>query len=702
MNFLTNKNLWTYFLVALFASLAGTLPILINPGLFWDDWVWIYQSKESAIQIGRELGIWWAGYLTNYINGLENPAITMRWVSLISWIIGSGSFSYVIYKENLVSGRDSFLIFLLCISTQISPLRFVISLSMYNVYIASFWLGCAVLKMDIKSSYKVPLSAAFFLGSFYLNSILALYSFLLVSSWVVKKNYPINNAKYFKIFRDNINLFNRGNLAGKDHHPEGNYDDKVIAKIYTLESLRIIALKFFKENLFWILLPITFTLVKKISSTSSATYGNYNKIDLGHLFQSIFDSFSQIFSATKFLVSLGSLHPRALFLVFFLISLIFLWLIPNSKKLPTEKLFSKLIFGILLFMASVMPYLIVGKPPIIGDPYESRHLMLGVFPLIFIVLTSVNIFIAIVFKDEKNKLYAKNILVSYLLATSISSAFISGMGLWRDFFSQKAFQNFIEDNKSRFKDITTFIIIDKTKDRFYGNRMIWAYEFTGNLVNIYPNKDHLAVKLEEFNSWPIGVSFLREDFYKKRYNFDNYQFSNRQALITIDNGKDSFKYFRIFSLVKSYMYNEDLKEQLQNFIEVKSGDVFIDADKHVINLVKIKKSLESFRIKNGQYPLSGTDSNNGYVVKRINTGNSLDPAIGDIPRLFPGYMKKPKEMVLYKPLYPYYLYYSDGKNYKLIYNNANDIHYVAQAYPDLIDLNRVAAYGFWSEGARSW
>lgn len=705
MNVLANKKSWSYLPIILFASLAGTLPIIINPGLFWDDWVWTHQSKESAMQIGRELGIWWAGYLTNYINGLENPAITMRWVSLLSWIVGSASFAYVIFKEKLASARDCFLIFLLCIATQISPLRFIISLSMYNVYIASFWLGFAILKMNLKGVYKNTLSAILFLISFYLNSVLALYAFLITVNWLANQNLHFNVENYWRLFCDNFQWLMRNiplGSTGNATKNKGDAENKAHLDNYFLKKIFQYVRIFFKDNIFWIFLPIIFILIKKISSTTSATYDGYNKINLGYLFQSIFDSFEQIFFAIKFLLSLGSIHPGVFFWVIFLICLFLLWLIPKSKQLIAEKLFSKLMFGMCLFVVSVIPYLAVNKPPVIGDPYESRHLMLAVFPLIFIVITALNILVTTVFGGEKNRLYAKNILVSYLLAVSIAGTFIAGLGLWRDFFTQKSFQSFIKDNKSEFSDISTFIISDETTDRFYKNREIWAYEFTGNLVNIYPNKDHLAVGLKEFNGWPKGTIFLKENFYKKRYNFDNYNFSNKQELITIENGENSYKSFKILSLVRSYFFDEEFQEKLKKFITIKSKNIFIDADGHVINLVRMKEALELFKKRNGQYPLSGRDSISSYVVRRINTGNSLEPAIGDIPKLFPRYMKKPKEMAEYKPQYPYYLYYSDGENYKLIYNNVNDIHYVGQAYPDLIDLNRLAAYGFWSKGASSW
>ena len=65
-------------------------------------------------------------------------------------------------------------------------------------------------------------------------------------------------------------------------------------------------------------------------------------------------------------------------------------------------------------------------------------------------------------------------------------------------------------------------------------------------------------------------------------------------------------------------------------------------------------------------------------------------------------MKKPKGFSEVNRISPYYLFFSDGSDYKLLYDNVLDINYVNQAYPDLIDPNRKGAYGFWSQGGSTW
>ena len=703
MNFLVKKSSWAYLPIIVFAGLSGTLPLLINPGLFWDDWVWIYQSKTAAMQIGRELGIWWAGYLTNFINGLENPVITMRWVSLAAWMVGAASFAYVIYKEKLASPRDCFLVFLLCIATQISPLRFTTSLSMYNVYIASFWLACAILKTDIRPHFKTTLSAIFFLISFYLNSVLAVYVFLILINYLARQNPQFNIEKYWKFYggalQEKIKSIFKGpgNEAKK---PAIKTGDQVFLGDYFLRKFYHLALSFTKNNFVFVLLPIIFILIKYFFTTTSVVYENYNKIHSFNLIWLLVNSLQELFTAIHFLFLYSPVYPRLLILGIFLVCLALLWIIPKSENLSLKKTLSSLSFGIALFMVAVIPYMLVGKPPSIDSLYESRHLMLAIFPLIFVTISALNVAIDILIINGDYKSYARNILVAYLLSVSIGSMFIAGLGLWRDFFTQKSFQYFLKDNEARLRDVSTLIVVDKTENRFYAHRKIWAYEFTGNLVSIYPGKDHLALGFEEYIHAPKRFDFLVNDFYKKRYNFDNYIFSNKQDLITMENGENSYQNLKILNLIKAYYFREEFQEKLQKFVTIKDKKIFIDADQRVVELVKIKQALEVFKAKNGRYPYSGGRDN--CLISGENTINCPQPILGEIPELFPTYMKKPKGFSEVNRISPYYLFFSDGSDYKLLYDNVLDIHYAKQAYPDLIDPKRKSAYGFWSQGGSAW
>lgn len=110
---------------------------------------------------------------------------------------------------------------------------------------------------------------------------------------------------------------------------------------------------------------------------------------------------------------------------------------------------------------------------------------------------------------------------------------------------------------------------------------------------------------------------------------------------------------------------------------------------------RLRAALSAYHADNKAYPVGGGVSvigPNGRPVRDWIAGLSpkyLDP----IPR-DPRYLKVSSKQ---------YLYISDGKAYKLIAHDPEDIKYAQQVRPDLIDPRRPAyAYGIWSEGAAEW
>lgn len=134
-----------YFPLLAFSLLAGSFVIVGNPGLFWDDWVWIYQDPAENLRIGNELGIWWAGHLSNAIYATKNPVLLLKIVTLLACLIAAVAASYTLWKCNIIDITEAVLLTALLVSSHVAIVRFLNSVTMYNVYIASFWIGCALL-----------------------------------------------------------------------------------------------------------------------------------------------------------------------------------------------------------------------------------------------------------------------------------------------------------------------------------------------------------------------------------------------------------------------------------------------------------------------------------------------------------------------------------------------------------------------------
>jgi len=111
----------------------------------------------------------------------------------------------------------------------------------------------------------------------------------------------------------------------------------------------------------------------------------------------------------------------------------------------------------------------------------------------------------------------------------------------------------------------------------------------------------------------------------------------------------------------------------------------------------ISNALEKYKKDNNSYPKVD------YPVSYPG-GMPTDKSINWLPGLHPKYLST-------LPIDPYrsklsnhqYLYFSNGKDYKLIAHGAEDAKSVIKKYPNLMDPTRPTfAYGIWTEGGKLW
>lgn len=114
------------------------------------------------------------------------------------------------------------------------------------------------------------------------------------------------------------------------------------------------------------------------------------------------------------------------------------------------------------------------------------------------------------------------------------------------------------------------------------------------------------------------------------------------------------------------------------------------------DLARLKAALDTYYAAQGAYPVS-----RGTSALFSNYGYSGDQWIA---HLAPGYIdvlpKEPRGTT--DPEYQYQ-YISDGKDYKLVVGNPEDLPRAKQEHPEMMDPARQGkAYGYWTKGAASW
>ena len=141
-----------------------------------------------------------------------------------------------------------------------------------------------------------------------------------------------------------------------------------------------------------------------------------------------------------------------------------------------------------------------------------------------------------------------------------------------------------------------------------------------------------------------------------------------------------------------------IRGRIQNLLNLSVGEINPFPMPIVHNLYLIKKALEAYYQVNNAYPVSqgwdGLYSNWGY--------SGVDWITGLVPEFLP-YLPRERRN-LDNDGSRQYLYWSDGRDFKLISNGASelDMSYVRRFFPELIDPRRPnSAFGFWTIRAMS-
>ncbi|VVE01042.1 hypothetical protein [Pandoraea anhela] len=681
---MNQANLWIRRLpIALFAILGGTALILCNPGYFWDDWVWIFKNSTETIRIGKELGIWWGGYVTSFINALPSPSLAMRGIALVAWVISGAAFAYVLYRRKRLSGTEAFELFLLYCAAHVALIRFLTSVAFYNVYIASFWIGAAVFVANNDRRRAILFSVPFFFFSFYLNSLLLLYALLFA----------------FLLYEDR-----RGWRVAV---PEPIIADDAWTLTWAKRRLIGFANRYWPHFLAFVLrhalliaLPFIFMVVR-ITRVQSPLYDSYNEIARGHLFGAIVKSFTLVVPVVR--DYFASHTPAPLIIGGTVIAFVLLQLLPRSQERRSLKFVAcQFGLGMLFFAAATYPYIVVGKTPDLKSFYESRHILPGVAAVVLLILSFINLIDLAFGKWRVWRLFGRNLLVAYVVGSSLGAAVNVGSLLWRDFFRQTAIMEFVKAHESELKDTRTFVFYDQSAGTRIGNRMIWNYEYTGYLITVYGTRDRFGVSAAEYADWGPGVPLLWNTYLRQRFNIADYDFRKPHAIITVNNSPRRTKTVDVLDVVMMYLRGENWRRGAERFTMISLSYERIQAKDRIREMYDIAKQLARYKSEHGAFPAQVPPAANGTPYQQL-MGDKIIPAAvhGDIPGLFPEYMARPITMQPASAGAPEYLYISDGEDYKLIYANPPDYAYAKQAHPALIDQGR-RAYGVWTTGAQLW
>jgi len=681
-------SLWVRCLpIAILAVFGSTALVVSNPGYFWDDWVWIFHDSAENIQIGKELGVWWGGYLTTIINGLPSAAIAMRITALVAWVLTGATVAIVLHRHARVTRIQAFQFFLIYCATHVALIRFLTSVALYNVYIAAFWLGATILLARHRAALWRWIGLVLLFFSFYLNSLILMYG-LVVALIALAEIRPC--------------VAMPTNPLGA---PEGRWLTQLRVAAQAIVAQATPALRgFARRNVSLLALPIIFVLVKKLTTVKSQLYGSYNSIDAHLVLSSIGTSFRLLRPVLRdfFATTLRSVPPAWL-IISTLACFVLLRLLPRgAQRTPWRDTLLHLALGIGFFVAATYPYVVVDKTPDLMSFYDARNILPAVAALDLILLALINALDRAFARVPVLKRYGRDLLLGYVLATSIAGGIVTGINLWHDWLRQTAVMNYLHDHRGELRDYRTFVFDDKSTLSRIGDRMIWNYEYTGNLIRAFGGRDHLGVSVAEYSNWPQNVPLISNKVLRRRFNIRDYDFRAPHVIVTIKNGVVPLTRTRVLALSYAYLRKEDdWRWQVDQAFTLSTAQEYIEAEQRVAEMFDIANALAAYHLEHGCYPTrTGTPCGTPQYALFNNGDVEPRPVVGDVPGLFPMYMARPNKMRVHFSE-PNYLYFSDGVDYKLVYAHASDVPYARQSHPSLIDPKNLG-YGVWTSGARDW
>lgn len=684
-----------YVAAASIILLAGPFLTVINPGLFWDDWVWYFKSPDELLRIGRELGTWWGGYASAAVYSVPNPTLLLRLLALVCWIGAAAGTAFTLHRLNILSRQNAIFLFLLIGATHAGMVRFVNSVAFYNLYIAAFWAACSLILIGRRSwAYRAPALLLFFLA-FHLNSLIALYGAVLL--WLFWKTIPSAPPGWWK----------PANLYPVEFLFVRRYRALVVRSWFRATFPHVKT--FLRREAAFILLPFVFLLIVRLTRQTSELYDSYNVIKTDVIFTSVAKAILGVFTQPfdYFVTSWSTYSDRHLpWILAGVLAIIFV--LPKRDEIPRwREVFRNLVAAVALIFLGILPYYTVSKPPYMYDFYESRHVLTAIPGIALLQIAMLQCVTKLLLRfGSRTAFIARNALLALSLALSINYAVMAGHALLKDWIWQEATMSFVKKNRGKLENYGTFLFADKSSGMHINNRRLLNYEYTGMLLKVFGKQRHLGVGLAEYTEWSTGLRLLRVPYMRQRFNIREYNPRNPHIIMTLSNTKHYPYLSRTVKFAAKYWLGRLGNDDALPFVNVELSNEYREADARLKRLNRIVQALDAYKKAKGTYPLNMATaapaaSPFGPLASQTLSLSTRFSSEQWKNQLAPKYIERKSLSARCEVAQCGYVYISDGIDYKLIYNNAQDMPYARQAYPSRVDPMRLG-YGYWTPQAKGW
>lgn len=496
------------------------LPFLLVSGLFWDDWVFFYQSSRTPIL--WELGRPYMEAFFAFGEFFTYPVSASRFAIFGLW----GATSYLL---SLLASRYLDLIrphrFMLFIIISVCPLN---PARLHNTIIHYFscqflfifaWYLISTRPESILKKIAILISLFF---SYTTNSFLVLHYYFCFLYLFRKKN-----EKYIPLFQKPWNF--------------------------------LVAL-----------LPIVFFVLNKLFFPPFGTYANYNKIDLYQIFPSLLQTAWVGLKALSFPFLINNFSLTEFWVVLLVVFALTYKLYSKANwKIGKKKALLAITLGFLGLFASLFPYLLVGAVPTPAG-WDSRHFMCAMMfvPILFFLF----------FSQIQTRLVAKvglPLMLSFFVAKSFTTYSIA---LLDSVVQDVTIELFRSNNSIHKADV---IILDERQRPFLSvGRLSNFYEISNFLEKAFGDGKRFGINSAAGGHSTNIVDWvpLVEKYRSDKLSYGNYNLPKNGELHFVSVGYKSdlnthttllawkYVFWRIFDR-ESYL--EELKEHIKLDIQWK-------------------------------------------------------------------------------------------------------------------------------------
>jgi len=508
----------TLAIVVLYAVAHAAM--LANDGVFWDDWCNISHSRQDIVEHSR-LGGWILyGHIKGFLVSLPHPALTHRLVVFSCFLASVLCVYGIIGRVREISPPARFMLTTVFAVFPVNVARIAFNTLLYAYCNAAFFLAFWLLTVSFENGRRAwlrPLIIGLFFVSFTTGSILVFYV-VLVGAYVVYARFDTVRTRW-----------------------------QLAAQVLRLADL--------------VLLPVVFWAIKQTFFVPGV--GLFERYQILPSRVIAFPGLFPIAWAAGFVEPLRAALSEPPFVLCVLCGLLLYAVVRGrvvDDGLGISKRLGLCLFGLILFAASVFPYIVVGRSPLFLE-WGSRHQLLvplGSAFMLYYGLTAVGAEFRI---SKRVQTLALASLIACFVATNVSRY----VTFQRDWYKQLSLiEQFRRSPAIRLN--TSFLFRDLASELNALDRKYRFYEYAGLMRSAFGDASRFGIAEEDYRS----VEEIRPYTELPVYNVSDFDCSPPQYLVTVVRGTQRLGLEEMLQLFSARLTNpRAFQERVADVVEIR-------------------------------------------------------------------------------------------------------------------------------------